>query len=120
MRKMIVGITLLLTAVMSAAVAKRQYLSGSELKKLHGVYRVIWKNEHEAKVQLHPDGRILARSGTRVDTGRWKVEGNALCVAFKTWTKGEFKCGLVARGKDGWYEGMFRGSNGEPRLRFHR
>ena len=120
MRKVILGISLLLAAGLVNAEAKRQYLSGAELKKLRGVYHVVWKNEHEARVQLHADGRLVARSGTKVDTGRWKVEGNALCVAFKTWTKDEFKCGLVARGRDGWYEGMFRSKDGTPRLRFRR
>ena len=120
MRKVILGISLVLIVGAGGAEAQRQYLSGAELKKLRGVYRVIWKDEHEARVQLHADGRLVARSGTKVDTGRWKVEGNALCVAFRTWTQGKFRCGLVARGKDGWYEGMFRERDGTPRLRFRR
>jgi len=120
MRRVFVGISLLLLAGAGLAEAKKRYLSGAELKKLQGVYRVIWKGKHKARVQLHPDGRLVARSGTKVDTGRWKVEGNALCVAFRTWTHGRYKCGRVARAADGWYEGMFRSGNGEPRLRFRR
>lgn len=118
MRWLIVSTVFL--AVVNVAVAEKRYLSAAELKKLRGVYHAIWNNKYKAKVQLFADGRVLARSGTRVDTGRWKVRGNALCVAFRTWTHGRYKCGLVARGRNGWYEGMFRGSDGRPRLRFRR
>lgn len=119
MRGFVLGIVLALAAGQGLAMAKQRHLSGAELKKLRGVYHVIWKDKHEAKVQLHADGRIVARSGSKVDTGRWKVKGNALCVAFRTWTHGRFRCGLVARTGDGWFVGMFR-DNGEPRLRFRR
>ena len=110
---------LLLMAGQGVLTAQKRFLSGAELKKLRGIYHVIWKNRHQAKVQLHADGRIIARSGNKVDTGRWKVDGNALCVAFRSWTHGRYKCGLVARAGNGWFVGMFR-KNGEPRLRFRR
>jgi len=98
--------------------AQARAVSGEELKKLSGVYRAIWKEKHKARVQLNPDGTLVARSGTRVDTGRWKVRGNELCVSFNVWTHGKFKCGKVEK-KGEWYVGL-RKKDGTPRLRFRR
>ena len=97
--------------------AQARQLSAAELKRLHGVYRVIWKNRHKARVQVRRDGTLLARAGNKVDTGRWQVRGKQLCVSFRVWTKGRFKCGAVYR-RGGWYVGFFK--NGKPRVKFRR
>ncbi len=91
-------------------------MPGHELKRLKGVYTAIWKG-HKARVKLNADGTLRAVSENRFDEGRWKVEGNRLCVAFKVWTKGRFKCGRVYR-RGAWYEGLYK--NGRPRLRFRK
>jgi hypothetical protein len=89
---------------------------GAELKRLKGVYTAYWK-KHRARVKLNSDGTLRAVSENRFDEGRWKVEGDRLCVSFRVWTKGRFKCGRVYR-RGGWYEGLYK--NGRPRLRFRR
>ncbi len=89
---------------------------GHELKRLKGVYTAIWK-DHEARVKLNADGTLRAVSENRFDEGRWKVEGDRLCVSFKVWTQGRFKCGRVYR-RGAWYEGLYK--NGKPRLRFRK
>ena len=92
-------------------------LSAAELKRLHGTYHAIWKGKH-ARVRVNRDGTLIARSGTRVDVGRWRVKGNRLCVAFRVWTRGKYRCGTVER-QGSWYVGLRR-KNGEPRLKLRR
>ena len=92
-------------------------LSGAELKRFNGTYHAIWKGKH-ARVRVNRDGTLVARSGTRVDVGRWRVKGNRLCVAFRVWTRGKYKCGTVER-QGRWYVGLRR-KNGEPRLKLRR
>ena len=119
MRGFVLSMVLLLLAGQGVATAQKRYLSGAELKRLRGVYQFVWKDKYKGRVQLRADGQVLARTDNRVDTGRWKVKGNALCVSFRTWTHGKYKCGAVARAGDGWFIGLFR-KNGKPRLRFRR
>ncbi len=92
-------------------------LSGAELKRLGGTYKAVWKG-HKARVRLNRDGTLIARSGTKVDVGRWQVRGNKLCISFRVWTRGKYKCGTVER-QGAWYVGLRR-SNGRPRLKFRR
>lgn len=118
-RKLIVVGVAALRAFMwaDATQAAGQHVSGAELKRLSGVFRAEWKGR-KARVQLNRDGTLVARAGTKVDKGRWQVKGNQLCIAFRVWTRGKYKCGTVRRqGK--WYVGLHR-DNGEPRLRFRR
>ena len=93
-------------------------LSSSELRALSGVYDAVWIGKHRARVHVHKDGTLLARSGPRTDVGRWKVQGRELCVAFRVWTKGRYKCGTVER-KGAWLVGL-RKPDGTPRLRLRR
>ena len=118
-RKLIVvGVAALgATMLVVTAQAAGHALSGAELKRLSGAFQAEWKG-HKARVQLNRDGTLVARAGTKVDKGRWQVKGNQLCIAFRVWTRGKYKCGTVRRqGK--WYVGLHR-DNGEPRLRFRR
>lgn len=92
-------------------------VSGAELKRLSGVFHAEWKGR-KARVQLKRDGTLVARSGTKMDVGRWRVEGNQLCVSFRVWTRGKYKCGTVER-HGAWYVGL-RKKDGTPRLRFRR
>ncbi|WP_038033327.1 hypothetical protein [Thermopetrobacter sp. TC1] len=100
-----------------SAHAKGAPVSAATLKNLRGVYVAIWKG-HKAKVKIEPNGTLRAVSDNRFDEGRWTVKGNALCVSFKVWTKGRYKCGRVYR-NGRWFEGLYK-KDGTPRLRFRR
>ncbi len=106
---------LLLAWQPQAAVARP--LSAAELKQLRGVYQATWKGR-KARVEVRRDGTLLARSGTKVDIGRWQVRGNELCVSFRVWTRGKFKCGKVER-QGRWLVGL-RKKDGTPRLKLRR
>ncbi len=112
--------TILLTALVAGFTPAKagRLLSGPELRHLAGEYDAVWKEKHRARVLVRRDGTLLARSGPRTDVGRWKVEGNRLCVAFRVWTKGRYKCGTVER-KGPWLVGL-RKADGTPRLRLRR
>ena len=112
--------TILLAALMAGAAPAQagRPVSGPELRRLSGVYDAVWKEKHKARVLIRKDGTLLARSGPRTDVGRWKVRGRTLCVAFRVWTKGRYKCGTVER-KGAWLVGL-RNSEGRPRLRLRR
>jgi len=118
MRKTLFAITAgALLLALSAQGAQARTVSGTELKKLRGVYTAIWKGR-KARVKLNADGTLHAVSGTKKDVGRWRVRGNVLCVAFRVWTRGKYKCGTVEK-KGAWYVGL-RKKNGVPRLKFRR
>ncbi len=118
MRRMLATcMALSLLAAYAGAPAMARGVSGAELKRLSGVYQAVWKGR-KARVKINRDGTLLARSGNKVDTGRWRVRGNELCVSFRVWTRGKFKCGTVER-KGSWYVGL-RKANGQPRLKFRR
>lgn len=57
------------------------------------------------------NGMLNGQAFGREDQGRWYIQGNRLCVAWKEWTKGEAKCGAISQ-KDGW----FVASNGSGQL----
>ncbi len=97
--------------------AQARMLSGQELRQLHGVYTAIWKGR-KARVKVNRDGTLLARTGNKVDTGRWHVRGRELCVSFKVWTRGRYKCGTVER-QGRWLVGL-RKKDGTPRLKLKR
>ena len=108
--------TLMIAALPLLAAARGDQVPGEQLRRLKGVYTAVWKG-HRARVRLNPDGTLRAVSENRFDSGRWKVVGNRLCVSFRVWTKGRYKCGTVHR-RGGWYEGLYK--KGKPRLRFRR
>ncbi len=106
-----------LLAATWAGQAAARALSATELKRLHGVYQAVWKGK-KARVRVRRDGTLLARSGTRVDVGRWRVRGNELCVSFRVWTHGRYKCGRLER-QGAWMIGLRR-KDGRPRLKLRR
>ncbi len=112
--------TITLAALLAAGTVAHagRALSGQELKRLGGTYQAVWKGKHRARVLIRRDGTLLARSGPRTDVGRWKIEGNRLCVSFRVWTKGRYKCGTVER-QGRWLVGL-RKADGTPRLRLRK
>ncbi|MCA3561889.1 MAG: hypothetical protein IOC82_12765 [Aestuariivirga sp.] len=61
-------------------------------------------------------GSITGMAYGQQDTGRWYMQGAALCVSFDKWTKGEAKCGRISQ-QGGWY--VAKGADGEL-LKFRR
>ncbi len=106
-----------IVTLVDSVLARGVPVSGATLRNLHGIYVAVWKG-HRARVKIARDGTLRAVSDNRFDEGRWKVEGDVLCVSFKVWTKGRYKCGRVYR-NGRWFEGLYR-KDGTPRLRFRR
>ena len=45
---------------------------------------------------------MMGRAFGKEDKGAWKLEDNKLCVAWRSWTRGKFKCGSIVQNGD-WY-----------------
>ncbi len=119
MRKLLLSslaaISLLAPGMREAALSAP--VSAAQLRNLAGVRTAYWKGK-KARVQIFRNGTLRARQANRVDVGRWHVKGNRLCVSFKVWTHGKYKCGTLEK-KGGWYVGL-RNSKGVPRLKLSR
>ena len=83
----------------------------------------LFPGQFEAKVKGYRvsfagsrNGTLAGRAYGQEDQGRWYMQGSALCVVWKKWTKGEAHCGQITR-QDGWYVAM--GNSGEV-LKFRR
>lgn len=62
--------------------------------RVAGGYRLL--------IAAKEDGSMLGRAFGREDKGAWKLEDNKLCVAWRSWTRGKFKCGSIVQ-NGGWY-----------------
>ncbi|MCA3554766.1 hypothetical protein [Aestuariivirga sp.] len=99
-----------------AGLANAAPLARSEVAKL-------FPGQFEAQVRGYRVSFTGARGGSitgfaygQQDTGRWYMQGAALCVSFDKWTRGEAKCGRISR-QGGWY--VAKGTDGEL-LKFRR
>lgn len=93
----------LMTLIGASSATAAQRLSGNQIRALfRGVINGLYKNETVVKAKATRDGGLIAWFEGKVDTGTWKVVNNQVCVAFKVWTSGKFKCRFVER-EGGWY-----------------
>ena len=62
--------------------------------RVAGGYRLL--------IAAKEDGSMMGRAFGKEDKGAWKLEDNKLCVAWRSWTRGKFKCGSIVQNGD-WY-----------------
>ena len=62
--------------------------------RVAGGYRLL--------IAAKEDGSLMGRAFGKEDKGAWKLEDNKLCVAWRSWTRGKFKCGSIVQNGD-WY-----------------
>ena len=93
-------------------------LSGKELRTMFkGTITGLYKNKKKITIKTSRKGNLVAYMDGKVDTGNWKIRGNQVCISFKVWTKGKFKCRFVER--DGsWFKAVK--ANGKSKLKFRR
>jgi hypothetical protein len=101
----------------SFASAQAASLRGSQIRAIFpGHFVVAWKGGRNFSVRARSGGQMTAVYSGASLSGRWRVNGNKLCVSVNLWIGTKKRCGtLKRRGK--WYVGMFR-KNGTPRLKF--
>jgi hypothetical protein len=62
--------------------------------RVAGGYRLL--------IAAKEDGSLMGRAFGKEDKGAWKLEDNKLCVAWRSWTRGKFRCGSIVQNGD-WY-----------------
>jgi hypothetical protein len=83
---------------LSAPAARAETLTNAALKKLFpGNYTVQIFGSFPLTVQMSAGGGIKGVAKGKNDTGRWSIEGNRLCIAWNTWTKGKKNCSTLKR-----------------------
>jgi hypothetical protein len=77
-------------------------LNAAAIKQLFPGYFEARVKGYKVTLTGHKNGALKGEAYGRKDEGRWSVKGNALCVSFNDWTKGEAMCGTIV--KDGeWF-----------------
>jgi hypothetical protein len=67
-----------------------------------GHYEARVAGGYKLMIAAKEDGSMMGRAFGREDKGQWKLEENRLCVAWRSWTSGKFKCGSIAQNGD-WF-----------------
>ena len=117
----------LLASILAAAIALFGYvdsadagrrLSGKELRSMFkGTITGLYKNKTKITIKTSRKGNLIAYMDGKVDTGNWQIRGNQVCISFKVWTKGKFKCRYVERDGD-WFKAVK--ANGKSKMKFRR
>ncbi len=108
----------LMTLIGTSSATAAQRLSGDQIRALfRGVINGLYKNETVVKAKATRNGDLIAWFEGKVDTGTWKVVNNQVCVAFKVWTSGKFKCRFVER-QGNWYLAV--NNKGKSKFRFQK
>jgi hypothetical protein len=62
-----------------------------------GHYEARVAGGYKLMIAAREDGTMMGRAFGREDRGVWKLADNQLCVAWRSWTRGEFKCGSIVQ-----------------------
>jgi hypothetical protein len=62
-----------------------------------GHYEALVAGGYKLMIAAREDGPKMGRAFGRQDEGAWKVADNQLCVAWRSWTRGEFQCGSIVQ-----------------------
>ena len=62
--------------------------------RVAGGYRLL--------ISAKDDGTMLGRAFGKEDKGMWVIKNEELCIAWRSWTRGKYKCGAITRNGD-WF-----------------
>ncbi len=80
-----------------------------------GHYEAIVTGGYRLLIAAKEDGSLMGRAFGREDKGAWKMVDNELCVAWRSWTSGKFKCGSILQNGE-WY--VATDKTGDKTMRF--
>lgn len=97
-------------AVLAAGIALAAPANAEEMALEPEAIAALFPGHYEARVAggyklliaAREDGSMMGRAFGREDKGQWKLVDNQLCVAWRSWTSGKFKCGSIAQHGD-WF-----------------
>lgn len=117
--RFIAALTVVLAFVQAApSTAGSRLLDDQSIRALFpGRYIAQIKGGYSISINAKSNGTL---KGTAIlgisDKGRWTVRRRTLCIAFKKWTKGKPKCGMVRKSGQ-WY---VVASRGKEKFRFKK
>ena len=62
--------------------------------RVAGGYRLL--------IAAREDGTMLGRAFGKEDRGVWVIKDEQLCIAWRSWTRGQYKCGAISQHGE-WY-----------------
>lgn len=80
-------------------------LEPAQLKNLApGRYKVTLMGVSNMTVTLRTNGTVFGAAEGAIDSGHWKLSGNKICIAWKTWLGGSAHCSELIS-EAGYYQG---------------
>jgi hypothetical protein len=113
MKKLIITFAATMLALSFAGVAQAEQpagLSADELSMEPDALEGLFPGHYEAHVaggyrlliSAKDDGTMLGRAFGKEDKGVWVIKGEELCIAWRSWTSGKYKCGAITQNGD-WF-----------------
>ena len=88
---------------LAPAYAGQTSLDAASIKQLFpGYYQAEVQGGYTLLIYANAGGRLEGKAFGREDKGKWTIIGDQLCVSWKSWTKGQSKCGEIFSAGD-WY-----------------
>ena len=113
MKKLIITFAATILALSFAGVAQAEQPAGlpaDELSMEPDALEGLFPGHYEAHVaggyrlliSAKDDGTMLGRAFGKEDKGVWVIKGEELCIAWRSWTSGKYKCGAITQNGD-WF-----------------
>ena len=78
-------------------------LNAASIQQLFpGYYQAEVYGGYTLLIHAKTGGKLEGKAFGREDKGKWTIVGDRLCVSWKSWTKGQSKCGEIVRAGS-WY-----------------
>jgi|GEM_PF-2721398 len=74
--------------------------------RVAGGYRLL--------IAANDDGTMLGRAFGKEDRGLWVIKDEELCIAWRSWTRGQYKCGAITQNGE-WFVAT-NSQNGETMM----
>ncbi len=108
MKKLIVTFAATMLAFSFAGVAQAEQPAGApadELSMESNALEGLFPGHYEARVaggyrlliSAKGDGTMLGRAFGKEDRGVWVIKNEQLCIAWRSWTRGKYKCGAITQ-----------------------
>ncbi|MGB5214758.1 MAG: hypothetical protein WBN88_14065 [Anderseniella sp.] len=113
MKKLITTFAATMLAFSIAGVAQAEQPAGvpaDELSMEPDALEGLFPGHYEAHVaggyrlliSAKDDGTMLGRAFGKEDKGAWVIKDEELCIAWRSWTRGKYKCGAITQNGD-WF-----------------
>ncbi|MEM9472951.1 MAG: hypothetical protein AAGA00_13415 [Pseudomonadota bacterium] len=113
MKKLIVTFAATMLAFSLAGIAQAEQPADSQADELSmesealeglfpGHYEARVAGGYRLLISAKDDGTMLGRAFGKEDKGVWVIKDQELCIAWRSWTRGEYKCGAITQNGD-WF-----------------